>query len=206
MAVSKIGPLGVLAIVLALLPRAAAAQGLEVTPIVGYGFGNDFVETLVGTAIDRDGGATFGGSMDVPIGHNGLFLEILYTHQQAPFDAIATTGAPFQLHASADYLHAGGLQELYVGSSVARPFLTGTVGVTRFAAGGDSEVRFSVAAGGGVKLQANRHLGVRLEGRVFATIDDAAASTVICAGGCFIRLHLSVLWQAALTSGLVVGF
>jgi len=206
MAISITGPLGVLALG-CLLPWTVAAQGVEVTPIVGYGFGSDFVETLSGTPIDRNGASTVGGAMDVPIGNEGLFLEILYTHQQALFDAPTTTGPPVPLRASADYLHVGGIQELGFNRGIARPFLTGTVGLTRFAAGADSEVRFSVAAGGGVKLHANRHFGARLEGRVFMTIDEGNAHAVACAPGrCLIHLNLSVVWQAALTSGLVVGF
>jgi hypothetical protein len=190
-----------------LLPGRAAAQGVEVTPIAGYGFGGGFAEVLTGRPIDPDGASTFGGSMDVPIGSEGLFLELLYTHQQALFDVFTPAGPPSQLRASVDYFHAGGLQELDIRSAVARPFLTGTLGLTRFAGGGDSEVRFSLAAGGGVKFFANRHVGARLEGRVFATIDDGDASSVICAPGrCLVRLHLSMVWQAALTSGLVVAF
>jgi hypothetical protein len=189
-----------------LLAGGAAAQGVEVTPIVGYGFGGDFVEVLTSAPIDRDGASTFGGSMDVPIGSEGLFLELVYTHQQALFDVFTPAGPPSQIHASVDYIHAGGLQEFDIRSRVARPFLTGTVGLTRFAGGGDSEVRFSVAAGGGVKFFANRHVGARIEGRVFATVEDGDASTIICAGGCLVRLHLSMVWQAAFTSGLVLAF
>jgi len=99
MAISITGPLGVLALG-CLLPWTVAAQGVEVTPIVGYGFGSDFVETLIGTAIDRNGASTVGGAMDVPIGNEGLFLEILYTHQQALFDTPTTTGPPVPLRAS----------------------------------------------------------------------------------------------------------
>jgi hypothetical protein len=207
---SRIGPLGpaVLALACLLMSRPVAGQGVEISPVIGYGFGSDLVETLVGTPIDRDGSSTFGGSMDVPIGNQGLFLEILYTHSQALFDATATTGAPLRLRASVDYWHVGGIQELDVGAgSIARPFLTGTVGLTRFAGAGDSEVRFSVAAGGGVKLLANRHFGARLEGRVFATFDDGSLTSAVCTTGrCLVRLNLSVDWQASLTSGLVFAF
>ncbi len=199
--------LGVTTLTLLLVPWTAAAQGVEITPIVGYGFGSDYVETLTGAPIDRDIASTFGGSMDIPIGSDGLFLELLYTHQQAVFDVFSPAGPPSQLRASVDYFHAGGIQEFYVRSGIARPFLTGTLGLTRFAGGGDSEVRFSFAAGGGVKFLANRHLGARLEGRVFGTVDDGDASTLVCAPGrCLVRLHLSMVWQASLTSGLVLAF
>ena len=52
----------------------------------------------------------------------------------------------------------------------ARPFLTGAVGLTRFASQGDDEIRFTVSAGGGVKLFATEHLALRLDGRGYATL------------------------------------
>jgi hypothetical protein len=68
----------------------------------------------------------------------------------------------------------------------------------------DSEVRFLVSAGGGVKIFPVPHLGVRLDGRVFATFLDASASTVLCSGGCIARLRVNIAWQAEFTAGLVV--
>jgi hypothetical protein len=88
-----------------------------------------------------------------------------------------------------------------------RPFLTGVLGLTRFGAADDYEVRFSVAAGGGVKLMPSRHVGLRLDGRVYAVFVDGNASAGICApAGCVIGLDLSVLWQAEFTAGLVLAF
>ena len=54
-----------------------------------------------------------------------------------------------------------------------RPFLTGMLGLTRYAVGGDSEIRFTLSAGGGVKLFPTRHIGVRLDGRVYTTFVEA---------------------------------
>jgi hypothetical protein len=101
-----------------------------------------------------------------------------------------------------DQWQVGGLQE-YGGAKV-RPFATGLLGLTRYALEADSEVRFMVSAGGGVKIFPVSHLGVRLDGRVFATFLDASASTIACASGCVARLHVSVAWQAEFTAGLVV--
>jgi hypothetical protein len=65
-------------------------------------------------------------------------------------------------------------------------------------------MRFMVAAGGGVKIFPVPHLGVRLDGRVFATFLDASGTVVACANACLAHLHVSIAWQAEFTAGLVV--
>jgi len=87
----------------------------------------------------------------------------------------------------------------------ARPFLTGTLGLTRYGTSADSEVRFSAGAGGGVKLFPWSRLGVRLDGRVFAAILDAEGTALACGSGtCFLALHVNAAWQAEFTAGLLV--
>src|SRR4030095_14645985 len=49
------------------------------------------------------------------------------------------------------------------------PWRRGPLGLTRYAADASNELRFNLAAGGGMKLFATPHLGLRLDGRVFAT-------------------------------------
>ena len=88
-----------------------------------------------------------------------------------------------------------------------RPFLTGTLGLTRYAAEADSELRFTLGAGGGMKLFPTPHVGLRLDGRVFATFVDAGGSVIACSpGSCFLALHADVVWQAEFTAGVVVRF
>ena len=88
-----------------------------------------------------------------------------------------------------------------------RPFLTGHLGLTRFGSSDDYEVRFTLAAGGGVKLMPSRHVGLRLDGRVYAVFVDGDADGGICAPrGCVIGLDVSTLWQAEFTAGLLIAF
>ena len=85
-----------------------------------------------------------------------------------------------------------------------RPFLTGVLGLTRYAAPGDSEIRFTAGAGGGVKLFPLSSIGFRLDGRVFATLVDADASALVCSSGaCLTALHVDVVWQAEFSAGVV---
>ena len=185
--------------------RAASAQGIEVTPSGGYRFGGDFFELVTGRPVDRDGAPALGLVVDVPWSH-GLQIEGLFTHEQA--DIVAPPG-PFA-HAvpwriTVDHWLGGGLQEFEHGP--ARPFLTGMLGLTRYAADTDSEIRFTLSAGGGVKLFPTPHVGFRLESRVFTTFIEGDGSAIACSPGiCLLALRTNVVWQAEFTAGMVFKF
>jgi len=164
----------------ALAPATLGAQSLEVAPFVGYRIG------------DVVSAPTAGIVLDVPL-WPGFQVEGLFSHQ------------PNGSHAAVDHWQAGALQEY--GTGAARPFLTGVLGLTRFATGGDQEFRFATGAGGGVKLFPSRHAGIRLDGRVFATFLDAETIGGVCGGrGCIVGLHLDIAWQLEFTAAMIVRF
>jgi hypothetical protein len=183
---------------------AVRAQTVEIAPFGGFRFGSALVDTINGRPIDVDGAPAVGLVVDVPLS-NGMQIEGAFSHQRASLFVLDRSLGPSPtLHVSVDHWQAGGLQEFGEWPR-ARPFLTGVFGLTRYGAGGDNEIRFTTGAGGGVKLFPVAHVGVRLEGRVFATFLDAAGTGVACGGrGCFIALHLDVAWQAEFTAGLVI--
>jgi hypothetical protein len=184
-------------------PSICGAQALEITPFGGYRFGGDFFEIVSAQPVDRDGSASFGLLVNVPL-RDGLQVEGLVTHQSADFVAGgALLVPPARWRASVDHFQAGGLQELRPGRI--RPFLTGTLGLSRYAAAGDDELRFTVAAGGGVKLFPWSSVGIRLDARVFSTFVDVDGRAVACATGvCFFDLRTDVAWQAEFTAGIVL--
>ena len=189
---------------LVLTPTAGRPQTVEVAPFVGYRFGGDLYEVYTGTPLDIDGGATIGGLFDVFL-EPGLSVTVLYAHQQADIQGDLRPGGTVTWPTlSIDHWHVGGTQAFGAGS--VQPFLTGTLGVTRFGSAGDSEIRFSLAAGGGVKLMPARHFGVRLDGRVYAVIADAATIGVCAQGRCLVGVDASIVWQAEFTAGLVFAF
>jgi len=182
------------------------AQTVEVTPFGGYRFGGDFFEIVTRQPVDLDGAPALGVVVDVPLS-NGFQIEGLFTHQAAD---VVTTPRPLPpvraLRITVDHWQAGGLQEFGDLRRV-RPFLTGTLGLTRYATEADNEIRFSVAAGGGVKLFPTSHLGVRLDSRVTATFDDAHARLILCTPGtCVLDINAYIVWQAEFSAGLVVRF
>ena len=86
-----------------------------------------------------------------------------------------------------------------------RPFATGMLGLTRYAGEGDSEIRFSLGAGGGVKLFATENIGVRLNGQVSATFVYFDATALGCGTGiCFVGLNTNIVWQIEFSAGLIV--
>jgi len=195
------------ALVACLLAGAAnaSAQDFEITPFGGYRFGGDFFELLTRQPLDLDGAPTVGVTVDVPMS-GGLQFEALFTHQNAHVSVPAfPLGPPVRLRMTVDHWQAGGLQEFDTGR--VRPFLTGTLGLTRYATSGDNEVRFALGAGGGVKLFPADHVGLRLNGRLFATFVDADVQVFACSPGiCFVGFHADVVWQLEFTAGLIVRF
>jgi hypothetical protein len=187
-------------------PVPAFAQTVAVSPFVGYRFGGGFFEQITNQPVDLDGATAAGGVLNVAM-HDGLWFEGVFTRQQARIEVPGSALAPpSKWRVTVDHYLAGGLQEMG-GTPTIRPFLTGLLGLTRYAAEGDTEVRFVVGAGGGVKLQPTRHLGARLDGRVFATFADVSGRAIICSPGiCLFAFDGDVVWQAEFSAGLVLGF
>jgi len=189
---------------------AAHAQAVEIAPFGGYRFGGDFFELITEQPVDLDGSVSFGVAVDLPLQRShGFQVEGLFSHQQADLTLQPTVhGGPVTLaRATVDHWLGGGLQEF--GSDRVRPFLTGMLGLTRYAGAGDSEIRFTLSAGGGVKLFPTRHIGVRLDGRVYTTFVEADVGLFACSsfsGTCLVGFRTDVVWQAEGTAGVVFKF
>ena len=184
----------------------ARAQTFELAPFGSYRFGGDFFELVTGRDVDLDGAAALGIVVNIAM-YGGLQFEGVYSHERATFgfEPGLIGPPPSRVRVSVDHWLAGGLQEFH--GDRARPFVTGLLGLTRYAGAGDSEVRFTISAGGGVKLFPARSIGVRIEGRVFTTIVDADTGAGVCGPGrCVLGLHITAIWQAEVTTGLIVRF
>lgn len=191
---------------MACLPASAGAQSVEVGPVGGYRFGGGLFERVTQQPVDLDGAPAVGIVVNVPL-HDGLFVEGLVTHQDASVTVPSLFSGPAtRWRIIVDHYQAGGLQEFGY-SQRARPFLTGLLGLTRYAAEGDNEIRFTVSAGGGVKLMPVPRVGIRLDGRLFATFVSAEGRAIACSPGiCLFAFNADIVWQAEFTAGLVVAF
>jgi hypothetical protein len=205
-ALSRVGPtIWLVGALLWTIAHTASGQTLEIAPFGGYRFGGDLYEEIAGTPLDIDGAPSFGATLDVFV-DRGRSVSFLFSRQQTRVDVRDPwASSARRITLSIDHWQLGGTQEF--GAGPVRPFMTGTLGLTRFGSAYEAEVRFSLAGGGGVKLMPSRHLGVRLDGRVYAVFVDGDTAGSICAPGvCVIGVDVSVVWQAEFTAGLVLAF
>ncbi len=197
---ASVGAIGLIAC-LAAHAQPAAAQGVELMPYGGYRFGGDFFELATGHPSDLDVSPALGLLVNVPLS-NGAQVEALVTEQRARVPVASAFNQEILRRVTVGYAQVGGLQEFSSGRI--RPFLTGVLGLTRYASDGDSEIRFTIGAGGGVKLFPVRRVGLRLDGRVYSTFVDADVRFLACASGtCLTSLNVDVVWQAELSAGIV---
>ena len=184
----------------------AAAQRAEISPFGGYRVGWSVAEVNGASVTDGDGGMSFGVVAGFPFGptQEGTRLEVLVSRESAVVTTRPSLLDPrVRSHVTVDQIMIGGLQELDAGP--ARPFVSGLVGLTRYAAPDATDVRFAVGLGGGGKFYATPHFGLRLDGRVFVTIISLSGAAA-CSGGCVFVFNANPAFQAELTVGLLLAF
>ncbi len=157
----------------------ASATDLELTPFVGYQFGGTFESDFDDDDdffddVDIEESESYGLMLDIGITRNAQ-IEIFYSRQESAFEDSDFFGGLFEDNeifgdVEIEYFHGGFLYQ-WAGGQV-QPFVVATAGATRFTLPGDSDTRFSAAAGGGVKVFVNDHVGFRLDGRLYSTFID----------------------------------
>ena len=187
-------------------PVAAFARtGIEITPFAGFRFGGGFEDSSSGTNIDLDDSEDFGLILDFDLSRDRQ-IEIYLSRQGTELSADGPfTGDPlFDL--TVEYYHVGGLYLFEVENERLRPFVSGTMGITRMDPhGGDlnTETRFSLALGGGAKLFLTDHFGLRFDVRGIYTAMDANGG-VFCSGGCTIAVSSGGFIQGEVGAGFVL--
>ena len=187
----------------------AAAQGIEVVPFGGYRVGGSGSggSPYVPVVYDAGGGVSFGALVDVPYGppQDGLKFEALFSHERSWIEVQKgfRLDPPTRVDVTVDHLMLGGVQEL--DTAPGRAFIGGLFGLSRFTAPDEVDVRISIGLSAGAKFFANRHVGLRLDGRVYMTIVSLSGSAV-CAGGCVVAFNINPAFQADFTAGLIFAF
>ena len=200
------GPVRQAALVAAVLLVAsrAGAQSVEVSPFGGYRLGWSVSDVGGAPVVDDDGGVSFGVVANIALGPpvDGRSFEALFSREQARVKIEPSTISPrVTANAEVDHMLIGVQQEL----DNSNAFISALAGLTRYAAGGDTELRFTVGLGAGGKFFATRHLGLRVEGRGYMTIIDLGGRGV-CSGGCVFVFNANPVFQFDLTAGVIVAF
>lgn len=193
----------VLRFVLALVPILAFGQSGEITPFASWHGGGEF-ETSLGRDPDLEGRDAWGLAVTLDRGR-GRKLDVIFSRQEAALVVEDLFRPPDDILVGVDieYLHVGGRYVFDPGAR-ARPYIGGTVGLTRFSADeGDSDVRFSSAFGAGVDLALTRRVGLRLDGRWYVTFVETNAELTCAGGDCVGFGDASGFGQLALSGGVV---
>jgi hypothetical protein len=193
-----------LLLLLALAPTLAGAQHIELTPTAGFRVGGNFEDYWTGDRYDLKDDWTYGICVGVDLDFDDQ-LEFMWSRQDSRF-TIRSAGITENFDLSVEYFHLGIVRHLDSGRS--RPYLVGSLGATHAnpdAADLSSDTRFSLAGGGGIKMMATDHLGIRLEGRVYATLMNGSGAIFCGPNGCSVGVSAGALWQAELRMGIVFG-
>jgi len=200
---------------LTLLPSAALAQRVELTPLAGYRFGGSLtlVDTVDGVDQYRElevaDHAAWGAQIAVRVSSDSE-AEVLYARQDTRLQTSGLfTGQPvFGL--ALETWQFGGNYLFGEESQRVRPYLGVGLGLTRLlpkAEGLQDETRFSASFAGGVKLWLARNLGLRFEARGFLTVLESDRETFCTSPGtCHVDTHAADIFQAELRGGVVLRF
>ncbi len=89
---------------------------------------------------------------------------------------------------------------------IARPFVMGSVGMTRLSWAGKSTSRFSFGLGGGVKLFPLRWMGLRIQAHWLPIWLNPDVQGFACGGGCVVVLGGRLVDQGEVSFGPVFSF
>lgn len=200
---------------LALLAGAPAvhADGVraEITPFGGYRFGGDFDYVDPDTEELKSADLASGGSWGIDLGlyrDQTSFYELLYSTQEVDFDA--TDAALEDVDVTTEYFHVGGTL-FFPAEQWMVPFLSFTLGATQFSADSfDSETKFSMSLGTGLRLPITDNFGATLGVRGYLTFVDSDTDFFCSSNGengtCLVRSSGSTFFQGEATLGLTLRF
>jgi hypothetical protein len=200
---------------LVIVPAAARAQTVEITPVIGYRVGGSFSATAgadpAAPAVDYDvdDAGSFGVHLALRVARDGE-VELLYSRQDTRLatDGLFTGEPLFDL--ALETWQAGGNYLFAEEDARVRPYIGAGLGVTRLLprpAPLQDETRFSASFAGGVKVRLARHLGLRVEARGFFTVLEGDRRTFCASGeGCLVHASGSDISQAEVRAGLALRF
>lgn len=181
------------------------ARNIEVTPYAGWYFAGK-LSVQEGDANIRNN-MNFGLSISVPI-RPDIMVELIYNRLDTYVDLIRRpTGVTEKLFdMSEETFHIGPVYHLQKKNNLVL-YSTVSLGATYFnpkSVSNQSEWRFSVAAGGGMKAYLSERVGIRLQARLILPIFWSGGSLWCGTGGCSVGLGAgSSLPQVDLTGGLI---
>ena len=183
----------------------------ELTPWVGYRFGGQFdVDNPppgAPSSVDLDSSAGWGLDLGIYRDRDSYY-EIFYAQQSAGIDSNDALLRGVDVDVS--YLQAGGTLLFHDQDHVV-PWLSLTIGATRFDAGGGygSETKFSWSLGGGVRIPMGDHFAATLGLRGYMTL-VSSDTAFLCTGNgdaqCLLKTSGNGFYQGEALLGFTATF
>ena len=183
----------------------------DFTPFIGYRTSMSFsIEPQVsGTnpSVVLDSSPSFGASFGVRLQEDGL-VEFRWARQDSYFHS-ENVSPPFsRQHAVLDQFH-GDFSHEYTLDELRpwiKPYVMLSVGATHISSGNEfSFTRFSFGIGGGVRFYPSRHVGFKIQAEYVPVLVDPQA-TVVCGGGCIVRIGSTLGSQGEVIAGPLFRF
>jgi len=178
---------------------AVFAGNYEITPLLGYRFSESMLDENTGENIDLEDTSSVGLILSLKKDHSTNY-DFLFSRQDTNLRSSSTAANGKDLRI--DYFQLGGTVDYSSGNL--HPFATGGIGITRVKAS-SSETNFSLNLGGGFRIPVSENVGLRLEGRVYVTAFNGSGS-IICSGGCVVKVSGSTYLQFETNAGLYIKF
>ena len=183
---------------------ARAQSRFEVSPFIGYRFGGG-IENAAGQDVDFKDGRAYGLALNYsPSQDSDLKFELLWSRQDSGID-LHQLGGVGHVDMTIDEFMVGGVLETSWGRF--RPYVTGLVGATLFGPDGyDSDARFVLSLGGGVKFFIFKNLALRADVRGYCNIVDGEGVIISSGGATVAHFSGDTLWQGEVSGGITLAF
>ncbi len=188
------------------------SSAVEITPLIGYRNGGEFVDTVTNQQYTVESSDVYGLILSWPY-KKGQDLEIYYSHQSSRLKSVnvdiptLTVASIIDIPLTIDYLHIGGTAPITDEGPV-KTFVNGGLGFAYLSPGISelqSDLRASFSIGIGLKYPFTKNIALRLETRGLATLFNSN-SALFCNGGCSLSVNGSLFWQAEVSAGLAIKF
>jgi len=182
----------------------------EITPILGYRTGGEFVDEATDQKHTIESSEMYGFILSFPY-ERGKTYEFYYSHQTSDLNSISiTTPSPTgtaNIPLKIDYFHFGGTAPISSEPDL-KTFVSGGLGFTVMDpdyTGLDSAMRASLSLGIGLKYLITDSIAFRLETRGLATMFNNN-SAIFCSGGCNVSINGNFFLQGEVFAGIAFGF
>ncbi len=196
----------ILSLIMSAFVNNTYAQEKELSVFAGYRVGENFEDINSGATVKIDEGSIYTVMFDSYLDEYSA-IEALYSYQSTNLKPGGTFSGSEIFDLDIEYYHIGGIR-FYPDEKFTK-YVVGTIGATHLNPnrdGLDSETRFSLGLGGGLKMPLNKDLGIRVEGRGYGTLFNSDGAVFCSNNGCKVYVSGRAIWQFEITAGLSLKF